>query len=221
MLYGSFLPALRDANVLYGIDGADLVGATYELVGRLFMSMLALLERKNLLSKVSEIKNLDVMMAIFLDIAHGARCYGFLEDSATESLGPAKDKKEWQPEFFDNHILAYARKYDIDLIGIDGIDKLIEDTDADVDLPVPASNADDKADPFGFVKGLKGYKKEHGGVTAFLAQSKKSNSVIGGDHLDITSWTSAKRKSKAFNKKDPLGKEELAALKNGAVMSLG
>ncbi|KAH6613668.1 hypothetical protein B0J18DRAFT_473406 [Chaetomium sp. MPI-SDFR-AT-0129] len=206
--------------MLYRVDGADLIDATYQLIGRLFMSMLALLERKKLLSKDSEIKNLDVVMAIFLEVAQGARCYGFLEDSATEALGPAKDKKTWQPDYFDNNIVAYARKYDIELTGIHGLEKLIEDADEDVDLPVPASNADDKADPFGFVKGLKAYKKEHGGITAFLAQTKKPNSVIGGDHLDISSWTSAKRKSKAFNKKDPLGKEELAALKEGAVLSL-
>jgi hypothetical protein len=43
--------------------------------------------------------------------------------------------------------------------------------------------------------------------------------VIGGDSLDITTWTSAERKKKAYDKKDPLGKE-IDAIKEGLILDL-
>lgn len=50
---------------------------------------------------------------------------------------------------------------------------------------------------------------------------KTPRTPIGGDTLDITTWTSEERKRKSFDKKDPLGKAEIDAIKNGLVMSLG
>jgi hypothetical protein len=182
--------------------------------------MLSQLEREKLLAKDSEIKSLGLIMGMFMDFARGSRDYGLLESDKSESLGPAKDKKKWKPHYFDGQILAYARKYDVELVGPSSVHKSIAEADADVDLPVPESNTG-KADPFGFAKYLKKYSKDHGGITAFLAQNKTPRTAIGGDSLDITTWTSAKRKSKAFNKKDPLGKAELAALKEGMVLQLG
>lgn len=202
------------------IDDGDSVDATYELIGRLFMSMLAQLERKKLLSKDSEIMNLGLIMALFMDFARGARDYGLLEASKKELLGHAKNKKKWEPQSFDNQILAYARKHDIDLVGPYDIDEIIADADAEVDLPVEVSSTS-KADPFGFARSLEYYKIEHGGVTSFLAGNKSSLTPIGGDNLDITAWSSAKRKGKAFDKKDALGKAEIDALGKGLVLPVG
>ena len=168
--------------------------------------MLAHLEREQLLSKNAEVPNLGLIMALFMNLARGLRPYGIIEGGFQESIGPAKDKKKWDPDMFDKQILAYARKHGIDLAGPHGIEKAVAEADADVDLPAPASNRTAKADPFHFAKGLKKYKSEHG---------------KGGDKLDITTWTSAERKSHSFSKKDPLGKKEINALKQGMVMSLG
>jgi hypothetical protein len=201
------------------IDDGETVEATYQLIGRLFLSMLATLERENLLAKDSEIKSLGMIMAVFMTLPNDSRPYGLLEESKQESIGPAKDKKKWNPHSFDNQILAYARKYDIDLVGPHDIAIAISEADGNADLPVPASNTG-KADPFNFTKGLKAYKSQCGGITGFLA-GKKAKTSIGGDALDITTWTSAERKRKSFDKKDPLGKKELDAIKNGMVMSLG
>ncbi|SPQ26482.1 695b8046-1e8c-4982-a7a8-4e2cd759b51b [Thermothielavioides terrestris] len=203
------------------IDDGDTVDATFELIGRLFMAMLAQLERQQLLSKDSEIKNLGLVMALFMAWARGARQYGLLEDEKEESLGPAKNKKKWQPSFFDNQILAYARKYEIDLVGPHDIDETVAEARGDVALPDPESSSTAKADPFGFAKALKKYKVEAGGISAFLSQNYSSNSPIGGDNLDITTWSSAARKSKCFDKKDPLSKAEIDALKQGMVLTLG
>jgi hypothetical protein len=175
--------------------------------------MLARLEREKLLSGDSEIKNLGLIMAAFMDFAHDCRDYGLLEESKTEALGPAKDKKKWEPHAFDNQILAYARKYGIELVGPDNIERIIGDANANVDLPAPQSNTG-KADPFGFSKSLKKYKIEEGGGTAFIIGNDNIMTPIGGDSLDITTWTSAKRKSKAFDKKDPISKELMKGIKN-------
>jgi hypothetical protein len=184
--------------------------------------MLAQYERVGILSNHSKdaaIPNLGLVMALFIDFARGARSCSLLKSAKKVSLGPMKDKKKWQPHHFDSHIVAYARKYDIPLVGPRGIDETVAKAEADVELPTPESNNDSKADPFGFVKTLKKYKDERGGITSFLA-GKPSVSPIGGDNLDITSWTSAKRKSKAFDKQDPLSKEHIAALKKGEILSL-
>ncbi|KAK3305734.1 uncharacterized protein B0T15DRAFT_575016 [Chaetomium strumarium] len=195
----------------------DVAGA---LIGRLCMSMLALLERDKLLAKDSEIKNLGLIMALFMTFACDGRPYGLLEESKQESLGPAKDKK-WEPHAFDSNFLAYARKYGIDLAGPHDIRNTIKEAEADADLPNPASNTG-SADPFSFAKELKKYKKERGGVTAFLAGSAGSRAKvpIGGDSLDITTWTSAERKKAAYDKKDPLGKKDIYTIKEGLIMDL-
>ncbi|KAK4098436.1 hypothetical protein N658DRAFT_488487 [Parathielavia hyrcaniae] len=202
------------------IDDGDTCDDTHQLIGRLFMSMLAQLEGKKLLSKDSEIVNLGLVMALFMDLARSVRDYGLLEESNEESLGPAKEKKHWEPHAFDGQILAYARKYDIDLVGPHNIDETVAAADGDADLPAEGS-VGGKADPYGFAKALKKYKTQRGGICAFLTGTKSSKTPIGGDNLDITTWTSAKRKSKAFDKRDPLGKKEIDALKEGLVLSIG
>lgn len=199
-------------------DDGDTIDDTFRLIGRLFMSMLALLERENLLAKNSEIKNLGLIMALFMKVATEYREFGILEDSSKEALGPKAKKKSWKPHAYPDQIAAYARKYDIPLVGPKHVAALIAQAKAGADLPEPAANTA-AADVFGFVKGLKAYKVNCGGITAFLSRrAKKGTTKIGGDALDITTWTSAERKKYAFDKKDPLGKAELDALKRGDVM---
>jgi hypothetical protein len=183
------------------------------------MSMLAIFEREHLLAKDSEIKNLGMIMALFMDIASTLRQFSLLKASKQESLGPAKDKKKWYPHAFDNQILAYARKYDITLLGLGNLDALVSKAKGDGHLPVPESNTG-KADPFGFAKTLKRYKTEQAGITGFVT-GKYGKTKIGGDCLDITSWSSAERQRKNFDNKDPLGKKEIDALKQGLVLGLG
>lgn len=138
-----------------------------------------------------------------------------------ESLGPKADKKNWHPHEFASHILAYARKYDIKLVGPHDIEDLISEANANVDLPVPESNNGPKADPFGFEKALKAYSTKYKGVTQFLSKRNKAGkTAIGGDALDITTWTPAERKKFSFDNKDPFRPAEIAALKRGDVLGM-
>jgi hypothetical protein len=182
--------------------------------------MLARLEHGNLLSNDSEILNIGMVMALYMMIPG---LLGFTIDSKPkEALGPKKDGMNWCPDEFTDHIVAYARRYEIKLVGPKDIDELIDNADVEADLPVPASNAGAKADPFSFEKTMKTYCSRHKGVTQFLSKrSKAGRTPIGGDALDITTWTSAERKKFAFNKKDPLSAREIAAVKAGDVMTLG
>ncbi|KAK0713512.1 hypothetical protein B0T26DRAFT_813475 [Lasiosphaeria miniovina] len=204
------------------IDDGNLADATFQLLSRMLMSTLAHLEREGLLAKDSEILNLGTVMGLFMMVASDMRDNDLLESSKAEALGPAKDKKSWVPSAFDNQILAYARKYDIALAGPANMAKYIAEAKANVDLPVPASNTGPAADPFSFAKALKAYKTL-GNPAAFILQmrrAEKCKSKIGGDVSDFTSWKSAERAKVAFRKKDPLGREEIAAVARGDIMSI-
>lgn len=206
------------------IDDGETVETTFQLVGRMFLCLLDELERANLLGKSSEIQNLGLIMSLFMAVANDHRDSGLLEESKKEPIGPAKHKKSWRPHTFDNHILAYARKYDIDLAGRNDTERIISEADGAVDLPVVESKAG-KADPFKFTRELSTYKTKCGGFGAFMTSRmsgrKSCHQGIGGDNLDITTWSSAARKKMAFNKRDPLGKKEIDAIKQGMVLQLG
>jgi hypothetical protein len=49
---------------------------------------------------------------------------------------------------------------------------------------------------------------------------KAGKGAIGGDALDITTWTSAERKEFNFDGRDPFGAREIAALKKGDVLEM-
>lgn len=71
------------------------------------------------------------------------------------------------------------------------------------DLPVPDSACQQGADPFNFNAALARYKKEFGGAIARFAGRRNPNVPIGGDNMDITTWSSEKRKA-AHGEKDTL-----------------
>ncbi|KAL2195168.1 hypothetical protein P885DRAFT_41421 [Corynascus similis CBS 632.67] len=200
--------------------------ATLALVGRLFMSMLALLDANNLLSKDSEIENLGLIMGLFMCFASTCRDYNIFKKEEKEFLGPPKDRKRWAPDYFDDQILAYSRRRGIALAGPRKLPKIIAGAAAnvDVELPVPPGPLGPaRWGPFGFAKALRKYKEEFYGITAYFGsfgggRAKETRSAIGGDHLDLTTWTSAERASKTFDGKDPIGRKEMNALKEGRVV---
>lgn len=138
-------------------------------------------------------------MAMYMTLASSLQADGALDgDSGDESSGAGK----FQPERFDNAVLSYANKRGVMLCGPDNIEEVTAKADGDVKLP--AKNA---KDPWGWKAALKKYTKDRDGD-------------IGGDHYDITSWTSAERKESSFDKKDPLKKKDIDALKKGLVMTM-
>lgn len=165
----------------------------------MFLTMLAKLESLGLLGPDSEIKNLGMVMALYLCTTSDMRAYGICEGN--------EDKANKIAAFYnsDEMILAYAKKYNIGLRGPSNLDSCVEDLD-EVELP-PA-----KDDPWGWAAVLKQYEKLHG--------RERKKPKIGGIQYDITAMSSAERKESSYNGKDPLKKSEIEKIKQGMVLQL-
>lgn len=171
--------------------------------------MLARLEAENLLDEVSAVKNLGLIMALYIKLASTLRNMSLLDQDDKESV-TRPVQFTWVPDRFDNYINAYGTKFGITLRGLGDIDDLTADLDTDASLP-PSELS------WGWSRHFKSYQKKH----ARSPPIGRSKSKIGGDSLDITSWTSAERKKYSFDKKDPLSAALLRSIKEGEVLSLG
>lgn len=176
------------------------------MTGRLFLGMLSRLEAMDVLSEGSEVKNLGLIMTLYIKLASDMRGMSLLEDDEEEKL--KKPSFKWVPSRYDDYIHAYANKYGIRLHGVDDVEELTADLQ-DVSLPAKGDHLWDWPAKF------KAYKKE-----GLLMNYGGRRPKFGGDNLDVTSWTSAARAEYNFGHKDPLGKKERDALKDGMVMSV-
>lgn len=155
----------------------------------MFLTMLATLERNALLKPDSEVKNLGMIMALYIRLA------GDEMPNYSIDLDPAGD------------VLAYATKFNIEPLDLSGMENVDEVKALASKAVLPACDAKND-DPWEWTKGLKEYQAEY------------KHEKIGGDRLDITTWTSADRKKHSFTKKDPMDKQMIDALKQGLVMQL-
>lgn len=178
--------------------------------------MLAQLEHLDLLKPDSEVKNLGFIMALYIKLAATEDILD-LED-VTDEIKKNNGTDEtftFIRSNFPSHILAYAKKYNIKLVGPTDIDEVVEDLEDGAELP----ERDEK--PFGDPWNLSGATEEYfDNYTGYYDGRKGWKTRPGGDTLDITTWSSADRKKASFDGKDPLGKEERDAIKKGLVMSL-
>ncbi|KAI1654161.1 hypothetical protein F4813DRAFT_215619 [Daldinia decipiens] len=187
------------------IDDGECVDQTMRLIGRMFLDMLAQLDGLNLVGDATDVKSLGTVMAIYLKIASEVRSIGGILEEDDDDRGGRKPK--FQANHFDDAILSYANQRGVTLQGPEDIDEITANLEGEVELP--KKNA---KDPWGFKTALKIYEKNYG---------KGKPHAIGGDDLDITTWTSSQRKQANFDHKDPLGKREIDAIKKGMVMQLG
>lgn len=170
--------------------------------------MLSRLGAEDLLADVSEVKNLGLVMALYIKLADGFRSASLLEGDEEEKIvQPAPFR--WTPSKFDDYINGFASKYGITLSGLDDIDYLTADLDTDVQLPSDETS-------WRWDKAFKKYSKRY----ATSPPMGGGKAKIGGDNLDITAWSSAERKKYSFDEKDPLTKQDLDALKAGMVMQM-
>ncbi|KAL2847475.1 hypothetical protein BJY01DRAFT_246842 [Aspergillus pseudoustus] len=116
------------------LEGSD-VDAITGLIARMSLTMLAKFESTSLLKPDSDVKNLHVVMALYLMLASEMREYNSL---------PSDDSAKVEGHF-DAYVLAYAKKYQIKLQVPSDLDKLVRDIDEEFDkedIKLPAPSAD-------------------------------------------------------------------------------
>lgn len=161
------------------------------------------LEHMGLLKPEPEIKSLGFIMALYI--------VNF--DSWRQILIDEPTGRKFDPDLFDAYLLAYAQKYDVPLQGPPKLDEVIKDIDAE-GIKLPSCEL---KDPWGWTKALCEYRKSHG-YNKYIIQMRSK--MIGGDRYDITTWSPSERKEHSFDKKDPLGKRELDALREGLILEI-
>ncbi|KAI2601846.1 hypothetical protein GGR54DRAFT_626707 [Hypoxylon sp. NC1633] len=206
---GLFLLSPMSGIVTMADDG-ERVNEAFRLVGRMFLNMLAKLDEQDLVGDATEVRNLGTIMAVYIKIASDLRPYGILEHDDDE-----KGRKKFTPEHYDDAVLSYANHRGVTLQGPKDIDNLTAELNGD-NVKLVKKGA---KHPWSWKFALTKYTQRHGNRT--IMTGKKKSTGIGGDALDITTWSSAQRKEASFNKKDPLGKREIDAIKQGLVFQLG
>ncbi|KAJ9354207.1 hypothetical protein DTO027B9_4833 [Paecilomyces variotii] len=169
---------------LFMIDDSEGLDMFLHCVRTMFLTMMATLERNDLLKPGSEIKNLGMVMGLAIRL-----------DAYAQDMDSFED--------LPKYLYAYAAKHNIVLHDVPKDDE---------PEPVPATGKGSLPDP-------RAKKNNPWGFAAELKKLAKEQNV-GGDEYDITTMSAAERKNASFTKKDPLGAEEIKALKEGLVMQL-
>jgi hypothetical protein len=168
--------------------------------------MLARLEREKLLSENSEIKNLGLIMSLWVKNANAFQSNDLFENAEEETVElKALDGSTQSFTFdlgnFDDYVLAYVNRHSITLPWTFDTEGAAEN------CPIPTLE-----DPWNTAAAFIKYEEENG----------KSNGdqkpTMGGDSLDITTWSSAERKAASMNRRDPLSKREITALRMGFML---
>ncbi|KAK1759092.1 hypothetical protein QBC47DRAFT_436617 [Echria macrotheca] len=189
-------------------DDGERVDRLVKLAAHVLLAMLALLESRKLLVPESGIRDLGLVMAMFIHLTKLLRPYGLLEEWDDENDEIVPDLAH-----VEHYIVAYSTKHGILLRGPEGIEEIVERCDKEIELlPATAANPD----PWKLGEAIVKYEADYG--TDERPGGGRGKPSIGGDHHDITAWSAAKRTKHSKTGKDPLRKEEIAALKMGSIL---
>ena len=204
-------------------DGQTLkLAAT--LVVRMVLSTFSSLEKRHLLSKNSEVKNVGLVMALYLKLAYTLRQQSAFDPawwppSQTEPTSAAQGRKvklrDFSPAKFGSYVLTYATRNKVALCGVESLERYTSALDAYITMPKEAA----KDDHWGWFSGFNEYLQL--GVLSPAAIKTRPRMIIGGDVLDVTTWTSDERKMYSAEKQDPLTDEHISAVCGGAVLDIG
>lgn len=182
----------------------DLVDI-FNIIGRMFLAVLARLDRENLRHKVP---SLGPVMSMYIELADRLREIDVLEKD--ENIPGAFD---YDVSRLASYVRAYSKEHRIALPSHENLESYREER-AKVELPAPTLNEND---PWGFFTAFTKYRIDHSHGMAYHYCGFVG---IGGDALDITTWDVKKRSAKSFRKKDPLGKKDFNAIKRGLVLRM-
>jgi hypothetical protein len=170
--------------------------------------MLAQLERQRRLGPNSEVKNLGLIMSIYIKTAKAMQANDLLEDGNEETVelkmpDGSTEKYTFDLAKLDEYILGYAERHSI------ALPDAPQDNEGAAE-GLPARTAED---PWNTAEAFCQYERNHG-----KASGPGEKPAMGGDRYDITTWTSAERRSASLKKRDPFSKKEIAALKMGFML---
>lgn len=166
------------------------------LVGTMFLTMLATLERRDLLKPDSEVKSLSLVMALYIGIATSSYPVDVFED-------------------LDARVLAYANKHKIPVQDVPGLIKCLDTVQAKAEeIKLPGFKAR-RYDPWQWRKSFEVYQGEVENLPFYAIKPNH----MGRDGLDLTTWSSERRKKHSFDEKDPLGEEIIESLKKGLIVA--
>lgn len=118
-----------------GLEDGQRVCDTLNAVGTAFLAALNNLDREGLLKPDSEIKDLALVMGLFLD----------LTDHFEDAMTCGEEEQQWP-----SYLVALAKEKGIELTLPIGIKKRVEEYDNDAELPQPTGKAAE--DRFNFKK---------------------------------------------------------------------
>ncbi|KAK4247457.1 hypothetical protein C7999DRAFT_14520 [Corynascus novoguineensis] len=193
-------------NLLLDFSLAELM----RLVGRVFLAMLSRLERIGRLKPDSEVKNLSLIMSLYIRLAYTLRENDIFTGRRTDKVElKAADGSAESYTFdlnkFDGYICGYADRHNI----------TIPDTSIDAGLAdsLPIQTPDD---PWNTPAALLHYVENYGKM-----EGPEDTPSIGGDKYDITTWKIVERKKASYTGRDPFSRKELERLKQGMILNLG
>ncbi|EFY91751.1 hypothetical protein MAC_02341 [Metarhizium acridum CQMa 102] len=185
-------------------DDGEMIRMTAAQLARMVLAALAMLDGEAQLANDTDTKNLGWMMALYQEMAKAMRQQGLLE-----SAQPLNSKAfKFRAGNLSLYLQSYARRRGITVPGA-------ADTANDTDLTMPKTDA---KDPWGWARAFAAYRREC--VAPVYAYRGWHRQAIGGDGLDISTWTSAERRVCAFDDKDPLPKDAVENLKRGLALGL-
>lgn len=185
------------------MDDGQAIEELSGLIGGMLGTMLATLERNNVMGADSEVKNLGEVMALYFRIG---------TDKALAGMGFKPRSPTRRVAYI---ALAYSIKYNIALrspVSLEPSLSKIHRVAQKTKLPAPEFR---RNDPWNWAKVLREYQEDfRRPMYAFCP------GPVGGDRLDITTWTSEKRMKHNYEDKDPISSADMENVKNGMVLDL-
>lgn len=157
----------------------------------MFLTMLNQLEKERLLGPDSEVANIGMVMGLYIQFLYNMEHdHYLLEPKAGEDGSRTGGSSP-----LGDGILAYAKKHGVEIKGAEVLVDLISEM-AEVEVP-------ERENPWGWGEKYKEYAKDLG---------------MAGDEWDITTWKPKERKEAAFDGKDPMTRQMIREIRNGAIM---
>ncbi|KAI1109084.1 hypothetical protein F5Y14DRAFT_45574 [Nemania sp. NC0429] len=194
------------SGIIYWMDDHKAVAETMALFGRMFLAMLARLDRLGLVGDNTAVKSLGCTMAMYFIHDIDLDPSDLISDDGPEKY--VSRKRKVQTDQLGDIIVSYAEQRGVTLCGPSNIDVLVAEADGDIELP--KKNA---KDPWGWKAALERYRGIFG-----ISGANTGTGRIGGDYYDITAMSPAQRKCASFTGKDPLTRNDINALKKGMVL---